>query len=316
MLILDMGAWILGVLNGLGVLIIRGCAFVVDALFKLTMQIALTNLFSDDLIEGIASNLYFIIALYIYIKVALLLIRYIANPEHYEFKAGSSRDNMLSVLFGKVIIAVILTVTAPSIFKVLRGIQPALVDFAFQVVNTEKSGYTSAATADLYQSCTYRLSSGVNKNVNGVAEYKDGTLVSCPEYPDGDTTAKLIRSTTYFEADVGNTLSSAMVKPFLSINPIVILSNSQRNYYERVIDENDNPEYYQRLQEEIYEKEKATNGDKEVIIKFQWPLALIALIVAAIMVIQSILKIAMRSIKLSILEIMSPLAIMTFSKIR
>lgn len=95
----------------------------IDDVYDLFQIFAKNEIISNDAIKALMNNIYVLVSLVAFFRLAVLLINSIIDPE----KLNAKKEG-LSSIFGRVLIMLVLLVTSPIIFNALAEIQGKIVD--------------------------------------------------------------------------------------------------------------------------------------------------------------------------------------------
>lgn len=95
----------------------------VDNLFNIFAIFAKSEIISMDAVETLTNNIYVVASIFAFFRLALLLVNSILSPEKFsESKTG------VGSIFGRVVIMLALLILAPSIFKELQYVQDFIIN--------------------------------------------------------------------------------------------------------------------------------------------------------------------------------------------
>ena len=95
----------------------------IDDVYDLFQIFAKNEIISNDAIKALMNNIYVLVSLVAFFRLAMLLVNSIIDPE----KLNAKKEG-LSNIFGRVLIMLVLLVTSPIIFNALGEIQGKIVD--------------------------------------------------------------------------------------------------------------------------------------------------------------------------------------------
>lgn len=95
----------------------------IDDVYDLFQIFAKNQIFSDDAVSALMNNIYVLVSLVAFFRLAMLLVNAIIDPE----KLFAKKEG-LGNIFGRTLIMLVLLVTSPIIFNALSEIQGKIVD--------------------------------------------------------------------------------------------------------------------------------------------------------------------------------------------
>lgn len=122
----------------------------IDDVYDLFQIFASNQIFSDDAVNTLMNNIYVLISLVAFFRLAMLLVNAIIDPE----KLFAKKEG-LGNIFGRTLIMLVLIVTSPIIFKSLNELQTHIVDnniIMRAIINTSSSQGVQAKDGSKYYS--------------------------------------------------------------------------------------------------------------------------------------------------------------------
>ncbi len=97
--------------------------YLIEIIYGLLMDIAGARPFSDDIFALFAKRVYVLLGLFMLFKISFSLIKYIVNPDEFNDKVKGGKKLVINIL-----VVLILIVVNPMAFDVMRDVQKTLLE--------------------------------------------------------------------------------------------------------------------------------------------------------------------------------------------
>lgn len=280
----------------------------IKAVYNLLVDIASMQIFTQGTINELSERVYALIGIFMLFKLTLSMITYVVNPDDF-----SDKTKGFGSMIKNVIISLILIVLTPYIFAEAFELQDMVLkqNVLQNLVFGDKTSYNIDNGGSIMQFNLFSQFVKPNiddfpdlaacKNIYELNDEGTGykpTIVSTGDSAGEESNYNYMFNNECYNAldgkiDKKNKLSLELYKTAFETSNYSILTSSSAN--------------------DIYSIEATTsNGFKEKIIKYSWPLTTITGAVTLLILIVFCIDIATRSLKLAFYQIIAPIPIISY----
>ena len=272
----------------------------IPTIYDLLISIARTSVLSQGDIASIADRIYKLLAVFMIFKVTFSLIMYVVNPDDF-----SDKNKGVGKLSTNIIISLALLVLTPYIFRYAYQLQTIILEdnsLGTLIFGSESDENILNTAGDNMAYIT--ISPFFTPNVSLIELYE------CSELVDKDSTGSIhfnescsgVSSTDYDNLEDDSSLYSLLDDNF---------KESDLKNYVAGVEANSMPLMFrQNMVTATTTKSSGTNG-QEFIMDYKWGFSTVIGIVIVLLLITFCMDVALRSIKLSFLQLVAPIPIIS-----
>ncbi|MCI9233271.1 MAG: hypothetical protein HFH08_01585 [Bacilli bacterium] len=248
--------------------------YLIEVIYGLLMDIARATPFNNEIFSDFANRIYVLLGLFMVFKVAFSLIKYIVNPDEFNDKVKGGKKLVINIL-----VVLVLIVVTPMAFDILRDVQETLLEERVMekiILGTGVNGQP------------------VDQNKIG-AQVKVAVFSSFYRPDDAVCGASDPANTTQFVADCSSFMNA----------------NAAQVYSEAYIAGSVNDMIHKEVNGEPIFMQKRTTGDGYAI-HYMFIVSTVAGIFTAWIFLTFCIDIAIRTVKLGFLQLISPVPIISY----